>query len=507
MGDTTTTPRSIWIARPWIDLVVGCGGWSLPLLALSYALTGEAARQWAGAFYSLALVTNYPHYMATIYRAYGQRDRSANHLYIIWGTAVLGALAILAHVNAALVAWLFTAYIMWSPWHYAGQNFGLMMMFLRRAGLTVTAAERRRLHVAFIASYVMLLAAFNQAGSSDPLVIVLGIPAEATQVIESAAALVFVVAGVSGLVPLARRAGAGAMVAPATLYVTQGLWFVLPTTLTLWLGVEVPQTRYSSGILAVMHSAQYLWITQYFAHREQGAAWAADRYWLAVIIGGIALFVPIPWLASFGAHVDFTASMLIVTAVVNLHHFMLDGVVWKLRDPRVARALTTATDAAETVAPPATTSAVPAWRHAGAGLVVAALMALAAVDQWRYRLATEPDPDAVAAALRLNPYDGTTQLKLVQAHLERAEMLDAQGNAEAALLHYRAFLELIVQTREQKPNPEIVIPAIIKFGEALDKTGHHAEARSQFDLAIQMAQQTGLRELETRARTHTTTAP
>ena len=86
-----------------------------------------------------------------------------------------------------------------------------------------------------------------------------------------------------------------------------------------------------------MHSAQYLWITQYFARREQGAAWAASRYWAAVVLGGLALFLPVPWLASYGAHVDFTASVLIVTAVVNLHHFMIDGVVWKLRDPRVSR--------------------------------------------------------------------------------------------------------------------------------------------------------------------------
>ena len=61
-----------------------------------------------------------------------------------------------------------------------------------------------------------------------------------------------------------------------------------------------------------------------------------------MVIGGLALFLPVPWLASYGAHVDFTASVLIVTAVVNLHHFMIDGVVWKLRDPRVSRALTAA---------------------------------------------------------------------------------------------------------------------------------------------------------------------
>ena len=65
---------------------------------------------------------------------------------------------------------------MWSPWHYTGQNFGLLMMFLRRAGIDVSPVERKRLHVAFVASYVMLMAAFNNGPSHDPLVLSLALP-------------------------------------------------------------------------------------------------------------------------------------------------------------------------------------------------------------------------------------------------------------------------------------------------------------------------------------------
>jgi hypothetical protein len=61
------------------------------------------------------------------------------------------------------------------------------------------------------------------------------------------------------------------MVAPLTLLATQFLWFVLPTILELRSDYHVPQTRYSSGILAVLHSAQYIWITSYFQRREARA--------------------------------------------------------------------------------------------------------------------------------------------------------------------------------------------------------------------------------------------
>ena len=119
-----------------------------------------------------------------------------------------------------------------------------------------------------------------------------------------------------------------------------------------------------------MHSAQYLWITRYFAKRdaEQAAragGWSPWRYWATLVAGGAALFLPIPWLASYGWHVDFTASIFIVAAIVNLHHFMIDGVVWKLRNPRVGRVLVQA-DAAAADAAPAPAAATRMPRRDGA---------------------------------------------------------------------------------------------------------------------------------------------
>ncbi len=168
---------AVWIDGPWVDLLVGCGGWSLPLLLVSYLLVDRDVSRWSTVFYALALACNYPHYMATIYRAYGRDDRGRHRLFTHYLTAALVVIGVAAHIRFALVPWLFTAYVMWSPWHYTGQNFGLLMMFLRRAGLDVSRAERQGLHLAFVASFVMLLAAFNQGPSHDPLVLSIGLPA------------------------------------------------------------------------------------------------------------------------------------------------------------------------------------------------------------------------------------------------------------------------------------------------------------------------------------------
>jgi hypothetical protein len=38
-------------------------------------------------------------------------------------------------------------------------------------------------------------------------------------------------------------------------------------------------------------------------------------------------------------HRDFSASFLAFTALINIHHFLLDGAIWKLRDGRIAALL------------------------------------------------------------------------------------------------------------------------------------------------------------------------
>ena len=176
------------------------------------------------------------------------------------------------------------------------------MMFARRSGATVTQAERRWIRAAFVASYLMLLASFETGGSSDSLILSLGLPAKFTLPARIVLGMAFASFAFLGFRRLVRRAGLHAMIAPLTLLVTQFLWFVLPTLLELRSQYQIPQTRYSSGILAVLHSAQYIWITSYYQQREARAkarsGWRMAAYFLTLMAGGIALFIPGPWLVS-----------------------------------------------------------------------------------------------------------------------------------------------------------------------------------------------------------------
>jgi tetratricopeptide (TPR) repeat protein len=429
--------------------MVGCGAWSAPLLLISYFTLASSARTWSIVFYVLALFFNYPHYMATIYRAYHRaEDFHKYRVFTVHITALVVLTLLLSHFWLRLLPWIFTIYLTWSPWHYSGQNYGLFMMFARRAGADPDKAGRRALYGAFIAAYLILFLGFHTGPSTDPLFVSVGIPAVVSRWEQALLGVAFVVLSVFGLSRLARSTGWRNLLPSLTLFSSQVLWFLLPAALSLIKGLAVPQNRYSSGVFAVMHSAQYLWITSYYARREaageatNGAAekrvrnWRPLAYFGVLVVGGIALFVPGPWLASRVFHHDFTTSFLIFTALVNIHHFILDGAIWKLRDGRIASLLL---DSRERISSAATEAggqleAVGRWLvGSSAGLrflrVSAAVLLLVwgTVDQARYYLALHADDlRDLERAAALNSFDSPLQMRLGQrafedGHLQQAE--------------------------------------------------------------------------------------
>jgi hypothetical protein len=287
---------------------------------------------WSIAFYGLALFFNYPHYMATIYRAYHTAaDFNKYRIFTVHITALIALTLVLSHFWFALLPWIFTLYLIWSPWHYSGQNYGLFMMFARRGGATPSAAGRRALYWAFLISYLILLLSFLTGTSNDPLFLSPGIPERVSSVAVALLGVAFAGCSVYGWSGLAKQAGWRPLLPSITLFCTQCLWFLLPTALSIAAGLRLPQSRYNNGVFAIMHSAQYLWITSYYARREAAgkrvSGWRPLAYFAVLVAGGIALFVPGPWLASRLFHFDFGASFLIFTALVNIHHFILDGAI------------------------------------------------------------------------------------------------------------------------------------------------------------------------------------
>lgn len=454
MAKSSTNPEGpgtqrLWIYSPWLDLIVGCGAWSAPLMLLAYVSVASSTLQWSIAFYALALFFNYPHYMATVYRAYHRaEDFEKYRFFTVHTTLLVLVTVVVSHLWFRALPFLFTIYLTWSPWHYSGQNYGIFMMFARRAGAQPSNNERRALYAAFLLSYAILFLNFHTGPSSDPLFVSLAIPGAVSSQAQIVLAVAFVACSAYGLSSLIGQAGWRSMVPSLTLFSTQFVWFLLPTVLSLGERFRVPQSRYSTGVLAVMHSAQYLWITSYYAHREADAEgrrdWRPLAYFAVLIVGGIALFIPGPWIASHIFHFDFTRSFLIFTALVNIHHFILDGAIWKLRDGRIASLLLNSQSRVSAAASNAGTNFAAAFRwlvgprpgaHALRVTAAVALLAWGTVDQVRYYFVLHDDnlPDLQHAAA-LNSYDTTLEMRL--AHKE----LDA-GQPEQALAAWKRAMQ------------------------------------------------------------------
>jgi tetratricopeptide (TPR) repeat protein len=446
-GDNSAA-TSVWLYGPWLDLVVGCGAWSAPLLLISYFSIASSTREWSVAFYALALFFNYPHYMATIYRAYHRvEDFQKYRVFTVYTTGLILLTVLLSHFSLRILPWIFTLYLTWSPWHYSGQNYGLFMMFARRAGAKPGKVERRALYGAFIASYLVLFLGFHAGTSSDPMFMSLGIPPVVARWGQIGLGAAFLALSAYGLSQLARAIGWRKLLPCLTLFSSQFLWFVVSAAVSMFSGIDIPQSRYSSGVLAVMHSAQYLWITSYYARREaseaSGRSWRPWAYFGVLVAGGIALFVPGPWLASRVFHHDFTTSFLIFTSLVNLHHFILDGAIWKLRDGRIASLLLNSRDRLSNAASEAGGGLSAAWEWFSGSAVSARSLRVGAalllltwgtVDQMRHYLALHSDDvrDLQRAAL-LDSFDSSLQTRLAHRELEDGHPQQAEDAWKKAM--------------------------------------------------------------------------
>jgi tetratricopeptide (TPR) repeat protein len=483
---TNVSAKSPQAHRPWLfnaplDLLIGCGGWSLPLIAFVAYATKQNAAVLASAFYFLTVFCNNPHYMATLYRAYGTgADFNRYRFFTIYVTVLLVLTVTLVHLVPALFPWVVTLYLLWSPWHYTGQNFGIAMLLARRAGAQPDLLNRQLLFASYVAAYAVWLVGFQSIETPDPGLIVFRLPRGLTNALLPVLSASFVALAGMALVRIARASHARTILGPALLSFSQGLWFIVPPLWQHYGALQLPSAYYSAGVLAFMHCAQYLWITTYHARREveQGGNAPARpfhfvRYYAVLIVGGLALFIPGPWVASRLLGHEFVESFLIFAALVNLHHFILDGAIWKLRDNRLARLLIGRNapakdeEASDNGLPEllrwlaGKTAATRAVRYSFAAGVVA----LGVLDQAQFNLSQkQAELPQLAQAQSLNPQD-------TRVYFRRAQLLLREGNRAAAEDELRKAIAI---------NPRNVAAQQL-LGEILFKGGDAVVAFTQYN--------------------------
>jgi hypothetical protein len=292
----------------------------------------------------LSWVVNWPHFSATNFRLYRSweniRQYPLTALFIPW--VILAAVIACFWSPLLLAPYFIKLFLIWSPYHFCAQTIGVTLIYLRRSGVQVRLWERRVLTTMVYSTLFSLLVrseikptTFQYYGIDY---LSFGLPAWFLPL-----AAVLSTASSAGLVLCyvlwcrrARRLLPAVLLVPAA---AQYLWFVGG-----WLWPSFIE------FVPFFHSLQYLliaWSLQLKEKRDRHDILPSRRFvigesfrWYALnIAGGALLFFFIPQWVSKGTGLPLQFATGVFIAGVQIHHFFVDGVIWKLKRSTVSSPL------------------------------------------------------------------------------------------------------------------------------------------------------------------------
>ena len=315
---------------------------ALALLQRGAHITPPAA-QWSAAAAAFTWLCNWPHFAATSYRLYHSKRNIAQYPV----TAAVIPLLMLAAIVASLASpdgvapYFVKLYLIWSPYHYSGQSLGISLLYARRAGVRIGRLERLALS-GFIFGTFLLPSSRAEVGADVRTFYGISYPMlRLPSAVPAILAAVMWTCGAAFLVLILSRAARTRRLPPPIVLlpaVTQLVWFEV--------GARIPSFN---EFVPFFHGLQYLliaWAMQLKEQMDEHHVAPSPRYalteslrWGAVILlGGAALFWVLP---RVGLLAGFSLSIAepVIIAAVQIHHFFVDGVIWKLKNPRVSSPL------------------------------------------------------------------------------------------------------------------------------------------------------------------------
>ncbi len=388
-----------WMFGPVPDLLFGCG----VLYALAFGAqlaAGDSMRSLLpyALLPFLSLLLGAPHYGATLLRVFDARETNGRFVrFTVVLTVACLALFALGLRDFAIGSLIVTVYITWSPWHYSGQNYGVGLAFLRRRGVEIDPLLRRLLYGAILCSYLLTVLALHGAdpsGAYAPVsykgtayqLLPLNLSRAWVDPLFLLCTVAFVVSSLWAALLLLRRAAPSLLLPTALVFGTQTLWFVAPSVGRHWglfNGIDplAPgNAAYTLMWVAVGHFLQYLWFTTFFAVTAEPGLGKVRYLGKALLAGGAIWVLPTllfaPGLLGKLPY-DFGLAVM-AAAMVNIHHFILDGMIWKTRSSGPLTRLLAGPERPE----PASLEMGPRWAPWLVWVGGAACLAVAFIGYW-----------------------------------------------------------------------------------------------------------------------------
>jgi Tfp pilus assembly protein PilF len=353
------------INRPWLfgalpDLLLGCGVGYVMIFMLQI-VAGAELRSWVPLWVAplLLMFASWPHHGATLLIAYEQEGNRRKYVYFtLWSTLLVWTVFAGGVYSPSVGSAFITLYVAWIPWHLTGQNYGIALMFAHRVGVAPSPILKRAIYASFVLSFMLMLLATmvtdplaapptSAYDSADYTIWRVSLPAAVKSFAIGGTGVLYLAATLFALGSLLRRAALRQLVPVVALFATQSLWLTVPVIsqhfriLSSIDPLSPMNQAYATLWVAVGHGVQYQWITAYYARRSEPAT-GVGRHLLKAMFAGCAIWTVPALLFAPGmlGRVPFSEGLgVLVAAGVNLHHFVLDGAIWKLRDQRVSRIL------------------------------------------------------------------------------------------------------------------------------------------------------------------------
>jgi hypothetical protein len=335
---------SIYFVNGWVDgFFIGFVSIGLFLYLRYFQWEFTYSSFHLSASIAAAWLVNWPHIFATNCRLYQSAENRNQYPFTAYGIPiVMLILAVLAFASPENFApYLIKILFLWSPYHFSGQTIGISLLYAKRANLDIPRFVRTMIIIFVYSTYLFQTTKIEAnaglvlfSNISYPL---LGIPKwVSTVMLVFTYISMFILLG-WGFIQRWRRSVKIPWILILPLGV-QYLWFVHANDLVSF-----------QLFISSLHGLQYLliaWAVQ--VHFLQvgnkipnpvGTLVQKTALWFGItFIGGASLFFGVPALLSgLGWNLSFSSAVML--AIFQMHHFFVDGVIWKLRMKNVSTPL------------------------------------------------------------------------------------------------------------------------------------------------------------------------
>jgi len=326
--------------HPALDYILIGGAWSIIFTIFFLLLPGGSGITDSEALWVIILLANSAHFAASTIRLYSKPQYYQEFSFLAFSFPIItfGVLIFCVLFPDSGGRYLWMLMLTWSPFHYAKQIFGLSLMYTFRGGIKPDASEKRLIYWVCLTPFLFYLVNRLPVYAAWLFTPEIANQLSGLQILSVWASNVLKIAVFVGPVYLfgrilKRKRQSLPLMVPVMM-VSNGLWWTMLDPLNAF------------AVATIAHAVQYLGIMLVYHVREQlrdpgnqyGWLYHAANFYGRCLIVGYAMFYCLPYVFVM-AGASYAQAMLPVAAAINIHHFIVDAYIWRLRVPANQQAL------------------------------------------------------------------------------------------------------------------------------------------------------------------------